>query len=167
MILKNLKGGTIIQSLNRIDLSGLGVGIRYFIFWICYFLVFRAIFLGYHFSETKQLEVDTLLAVFKYGLKMDISFSSYLCLLLFVLLAASIFLSQKLTTKLVNWLTMGFAILLSSISIIDLELFNEWGFRMDASPLTYLSTPLEMAASVASSPYLLLISSIIVFLILN
>ena len=167
MILKNLRDSTIIKSLSKINLSGLGIGFRYFMFWICYFLLFRAIFLCYHYAESKQLEIDTLFGVFVHGLKMDVSFSSYLCLLLLVVLAFSVFLSQKLTIMLVNGLTICFIILLSSISIIDLELFKEWGFRMDASPLAYLSTPREMGASVAASPYVLLVFLIIISVLIS
>jgi phosphoglycerol transferase MdoB-like AlkP superfamily enzyme len=91
---------------------------------------------------------------------MDLSFSSYLCLLLFVVLAVSFFLAKKTTITLVHGLTLFFVIILSIISVVDLELFKEWGFRIDASPLVYLSNPREVAASVASSPYVLLILSI-------
>ena len=38
---------------------------------------------------------------------------------------------------------------------------------MDASPLTYLSTPREMAASVASSPYIQLVFSIIISVLIS
>ncbi|MHC2993466.1 hypothetical protein OB13_18500 [Pontibacter sp. HJ8] len=40
--------------------------------------------------------------------------------------------------------------------VVDLELYTFWGFRLDSSPLLYLSTPGEMAASAAAAPILLL-----------
>src|SRR5690606_34990156 len=53
--------------------------------------------------------------------------------------------------------TYGFIILLSFLLSADLELFANWGFRLDATPLQYLSTPGEMVASAAAAPVFLLV----------
>ena len=160
MILKSLRDRTNNFGWNKGLFQGLRLGIQYLVFWISYFVMFRVIFLSYHLSETKRLATDTLVSTFIYGFKMDLSFSSYLCLLLFVILALSFFIPKKTTIAIVHGLTLFFVILLSIISVADLELFKEWGFRIDASPLVYFSNPREMAASVASSPYVLLLLAI-------
>lgn len=101
-----------------------------------------------------------MLGVFIHGLKMDISMASYLCLLLFTLLSISVVLANEVPTKIITWMTTFFLVIFSIIMVADLELFKEWGFRIDSTPISYLTTPREMAASSASSPYILLIISI-------
>ena len=147
--------------------SGLKAVASYFIFWMCYFLVFRGIFLLYNHQLSWPLELPLISEVFYHGLKMDISFSSYLTLLILVVLSLSIFLPSKTTIAIINVISTIFLILISIISVVDLELFQEWGFRFDATPLMYLNTPREMTASVASSPYIMLISGMVVGFLLS
>jgi phosphoglycerol transferase MdoB-like AlkP superfamily enzyme len=98
---------------------------------------------------------------------MDVSFSSYLTLLILVVLSLSIFFKTKTTVYIINIISTVFLILISIISVVDLELFQEWGFRFDATPLMYLNTPKEMTASVASSPYVILISGMVAGFLLS
>jgi phosphoglycerol transferase MdoB-like AlkP superfamily enzyme len=55
---------------------------------------------------------------------------------------------------LVRGYTAVVALLVALLSTADLELYRVWGFRMDASPLQYLTSPNEMAASAGSAPVL-------------
>lgn len=59
--------------------------------------------------------------------------------------------------KIIGIYTITIIILLSFITTADLELYNSWGYRMDATPLQYLKSPKEMAGSVSSAPLLLLL----------
>src|SRR6185312_4057793 len=45
-----------------------------------------------------------------------------------------------------------------------LELYNAWGYRMDATPLQYFKTPKEMGATISSAPLFLLLL-IFIFLV--
>jgi len=134
----------------------------YFIFWLGYFILFRGIFLLYHYSLSSRLDAELILGTFYYGLKMDISFSSYLTLLVLVALGLSPLFTSGTSGKVITVITTFFLILISIISIADLELFKEWGFRFDATPLMYLNTPKAMAASISSSPYLMLFAAIVI-----
>jgi len=140
---------------------GIGIILRYFLFWLSYFVIFRGVFLLYHFQQTVRLDSHLIFGTFYHGMKMDISFSSYLCLFIFLSLATSSFISIKVISKIITVYTSLFIAAISFISVADLELFTEWGFRIDATPITYLSTPREMAVSASSSPFILLILSII------
>ncbi len=141
--------------------------VSYFTFWMSYFILFRGIFLLYHHELSSQIEPKLILGTFYHGLKMDISFSAYLTLLILVVLSLSALLTSRTITLIISLITVFFLILISIISVADLELYREWGFRFDATPLMYLNTPGEMAASVASSPYLLLITGIVVTFLLS
>ncbi len=62
--------------------------------------------------------------------------------------------------------TYTLIILLSFLTIADLELYKAWGFRLDATPLQYFTHPKEMAASVGASPIFLLLCIFIVLSVL-
>ncbi|GEO06650.1 sulfatase [Adhaeribacter aerolatus] len=88
---------------------------------------------------------------------MDASFAAYLSVIpFFLFLLKAIFPSLPIFNflKYYTWLFIG---VLALLTAIDLELYNAWGFRLDATPLQYLATPNEMAASAGNAPVLLLV----------
>jgi len=92
---------------------------------------------------------------------MDLSFSAYLSLLVFLIIALSTVLPRKLVSQGIKWYTIPLLLITTFLCVADLGLFTEWGFRLDATQLTYMGTPREMVISASSSPYLLLIFSIL------
>ncbi|EJF10213.1 hypothetical protein [Pontibacter sp. BAB1700] len=58
--------------------------------------------------------------------------------------------------KFIRYYTYIILVLLSVLMAVDLELYTYWGFRLDSTPMLYLNTPGEMAASAAAAPILLL-----------
>jgi len=50
------------------------------------------------------------------------------------------------------------------IVVIDLQVFNTWGYRIDATPLYYLKSPHEAWASLSSSPLFQLFISFVILL---
>ena len=125
-------------------------------FWVLFFLVGKGIFLVYHSARTKDLSPAEVAKVFLYGLRLDASFAAYLSVLPFLL-----FFIRSLVPRLdgSRWLlgyTCSFVVLQAVFTMVDLELYGAWGFRLDATPLQYLSTPREMLASASSAPLLLL-----------
>ena len=135
--------------------------LSYLAFWTVYFLIFRGIFLIYHYDQSSDLSIGLLAGTFLHGVKMDLSFSAYLSLLVFLLVALSTLWPQRLISKSIKWYTLPVMSLVTFLCVADLGLFTEWGFRLDATPLTYVDTPREMAISASSSPYVLLIFSIV------
>jgi phosphoglycerol transferase MdoB-like AlkP superfamily enzyme len=129
---------------------------KYFLFWINFFIVSKGIFLFYHYSGTAELDTSTIANIFTSGLKLDISFASYLTLLPGLVMAFSMFIPVRLTKYILHIYT-GFALLTASLLIVlDLEMYRTWHFRIDVTPFTYLNTPREMLASVGASPLFLL-----------
>ncbi len=137
--------------------------LSYFIFWILYFIVAKAIFLIYHHSLTNGLTFAEIFEVFLFGLRMDLSFTSYICILPFLLFFLSSVFRNFRAGKIIEVYTVAIIILLSFITTADLELYTAWGYRMDATPLQYLKSPKEMAGSVSSAPLLLLLVIFILF----
>ncbi|RAU83254.1 sulfatase [Pontibacter arcticus] len=122
----------------------------------------RAIFLGYHLDKTQKLTASEILNTFLYGLRLDISFTSYICALPFIAVLLSAIWPRIKSVKFVWGFTCIWLVIISTLLAIDLELYTFWGYRLDATPLQYLNTPGEIAASAAAAPFLLLVFVIVI-----
>jgi phosphoglycerol transferase MdoB-like AlkP superfamily enzyme len=136
----------------------------YFAYWIFYFIICKALFLIYHGSLTAGLHADEILKVFLYGFRMDVSFTSYICIFPFILFFSRTAFVNINIEKVLKIYTIIIIILISFLVTADLQLYTAWGYRMDATPLQYFKSPKEMGASVSSSPLLLLLT---IFIILS
>ncbi len=124
----------------------------YFLSWIIFFDLMRLVFLLYHWDKTRLLTLNTALASFRYGFRMDASVAAYILIpvCLFVILSLFLhFFRRLLPYKIYTLLVL---LIVSLISLADLELYNAWGFRIDASPLKFLATPREAFASISHLP---------------
>ncbi len=137
----------------------------YFGFWVVYFLSARLIFLGYHIDQTKLLTLETLAGVFWNGIRMDLSMAGYLSILPFLWVGFSNFIKKSVFEGSLFSYTLILVFILTLIVVVDLEVYNVWDYRLDATPLNYLSSPREAIASVRSSPFIRLILSYILLLI--
>ena len=121
--------------------------IRYYLFWIAFFVAVRVFFELYNISLTAGLSFGTVIGTFVHGLKLDLSMGGYLTAFVALTLAATVRCKGRLTAKIVGVATVIFIIIFSMIGICDCELYRNWGFRMDSTVLMYLKTPKEAAAS--------------------
>ena len=129
---------------------------RYFLFWLLFFGLARALFLVYQHGLTAQLPARTVLGTFGYGLRLDASAAAYVSLVPFLLLIIGNGFSRFPVQRLVSGYTAAIGIVLTILITADLELYRAWGFRLDDTPLQYLNSPTEMAASAGSAPLSLL-----------
>lgn len=149
-----------------IDLRGefaVGAGLRrigfcfaYFAAWMAWFALLRAAFLLYHASESVRAGGGTTLATMLYGARMDMAATAYPAVVVFACTAFSLFL-PRIAARALTWFTGLMVVLLTLISVIDLELFRAWGYRVDAAILGYLNSPREVIASTGASPVWLLL----------
>ena len=128
----------------------------YFLFWLLYFVVARALFLLYHTDKSGQLSGEELFYTFVYGLRLDASFTAYICAIPFLLGVVGAIRSSTKITGIIRYYSYTLLVLISLLLSADLELYTFWGFRLDATPLQYLSTPGEMVATAATAPIFLL-----------
>lgn len=134
---------------------------RYFLFWLLFFGLARAFFLGYHHLAAAQLPFGTFLGTFGYGLRLDASAAAYVCLLPFLLFVLGSLWSRLPLRGLVGTYSIAVGALLALLTTADLELYRTWGFRLDDTPLQYLSSPQEMVASAGSAPIALLVGLLV------
>ena len=125
---------------------------RYFLFWLLFFGLCRALFLGYQHAAAGQLAWGTLLGTFGYGLRLDASAAAYVCLLPFLFFVVGSLLPRLPLQQLTRIYSAAIGLVLAFLITADLELYRTWGFRLDDTPLQYLNSPQEMAASAGSAP---------------
>ena len=126
----------------------------FLIIYMLYVLVFvlqkPAFVLCYHvFPE--EGAVSAFFNIVLHGLKLDASLAGYLTVLPALMLLLSVFVNGA-------WLKTAFrayfgivSLLMSAIFVVDLGLYEYWGFRLDATPLFYFfSSPKDALASVSA-----------------
>lgn len=135
--------------------------IRYFIFWVLLFSFFRLAFMLYQFELFKSIKLNELPHILVRGAWMDASLAGYILLLAYLMLTLLFHFQGNQLKKVFNTLTF---ILLTTVSIVvisDMELYRNWGFRIDATPLLYLKTPKEAMASQKTLSLILFIAIVV------
>lgn len=130
--------------------------LRHLVFWLCFFQIIRAVFLLYHLPLAGQLDAPTIFRLFLYGLYVDTSASCYLIIVPFLCNFVQLFRPSRLLTSAVTAYSLSMAGLVAVICTADLEIYREWGVKLNTPALRYLRYPQEAAASMASSPLFLL-----------
>ncbi len=135
----------------------------YSLFWMAFFIFARLFFILTHSREAFQFGIGTLAATFLHGLRLDISATAYGLIIPLLAALPSIWIEGNWYRSLMKWYT--WLLLLVSLVIVvgDTFLYRYWGFRMDYTPLLYLKTPQEAAAS-ATTIQILIFSVIVILL---
>ncbi len=136
----------------RQQLSGF---LKYFLFWMIFFWLAKALFLIWNFEITSQLSNGEISGIFWHGLKMDISTSCYLLLIPGLLLALRVFFPSGLVNRFIRIYTLIFLIISSILIVLDLGLFPHWGTRVNVTVFNYLNDPVAIGASVSMGDVLL------------
>ncbi|HSC20418.1 MAG TPA: sulfatase-like hydrolase/transferase [Solirubrobacterales bacterium] len=126
--------------------------LKYCLFWLAFFVVGKLVFLAWYFPQTAALPLSTTLGIVFYGLRMDATATAFVAAVPFLLVLASTVVPWRLVRPLLFWWTAPLVVFVGGLTAGDLELYKEWGYRIDATWLQYLRTPTEMGASIASQP---------------
>jgi phosphoglycerol transferase MdoB-like AlkP superfamily enzyme len=129
------------------------------LFWMLFFVVSRIMFLLYNHDRTADLSAIDVLTLMTLGLRMDAAMSGYWLALTGLMLTASCIWSRGWFPQ-THRLMVIFLLLISSLIVVgDLELYRNWGFRMDTTPLMYVGS--EGAGSIQMTD---LIKLVVLFL---
>ncbi|KAB2869001.1 MAG: sulfatase-like hydrolase/transferase [Bacteroidales bacterium] len=121
--------------------------LKYSIFWMLTFAVFRLVFIAYQLKQTLQISFADFINILVRGAWMDLSLTGYIILLTSIFIGIMFFVNKKWLKGYLAFQTILLLTIISLISISDIELYRNWGFRIDATPLLYLKTPKEAMAS--------------------
>ncbi len=126
-----------------------------YLFWLVLFILQKPIFLLFHWNSACRYSFTEWLRTIYHGFPMDLSMAGYFTLPILVLLLVSCFFSSDrifgIIAKVLAIVFLSFGML---VLVSDLFLYKYWGFRLDATPLFYLSSPKEVAASGTAKEYL-------------
>ncbi|MCR5496970.1 MAG: LTA synthase family protein [Paludibacteraceae bacterium] len=132
-----------------------------YLFWVVLFILQKPIFLLFHWNSACRHSFGEWLLTNVHGFSMDLSMAGYFTLPILVVLLVSCFFSKdRLFGNITKVLTIIFLSLGMLVLVSDLFLYKYWGFRLDATPLFYLSSPKDAAASGTAKEYL---SSLLLF----
>lgn len=115
-----------------------------------FFVFARLFFLIVNFYLQKDISTSELLKSFIIGLRLDASFSSYICFFTFLAVLFSIWIPKKSTSILLKSYTTLVLFFISFFIIVDAFLYKSWGVRIDHTLLKYLNTPKAMLASIST-----------------
>jgi phosphoglycerol transferase MdoB-like AlkP superfamily enzyme len=124
----------------------------YFCSWLLFFEAARAVFLLGTRLASGGIAWGVLAKAFWYGARMDASMAAYLTLPVSVFLLLSLFVPFFRRGIVYQVYTLLLLLPVLLIVLSDIPMFKIWGFRIDASPLKYLSNPREAWASVSHLP---------------
>ncbi len=129
---------------------------------ICFILIQiigKIIFVIYHFDKFKTLNFSDKIGIFSHGIKLDLSISAYLLIIPFLVNFILITIKKAKIPFIIflKYYTLTFCIIISCIITVDLELYRNWGSKIDNSIFKYFANPTEMMASSAASPFYLLV----------
>lgn len=122
----------------------------YALFWLTFFFAARLYFILTHPVESFQHDFLTLAGTFTHGIRLDISATAYIFILPFLFALPGIFFTGRWYSCFMRWYTFLLIVFSSLLVVGDSILYKYWGFRMDYTPLTYLKTPADAAASVTT-----------------
>ncbi len=125
--------------------------LKYFLFWMIFFLVAKVFFLISNFDQSKLLSGSDVFGIFRYGFKMDMSTSCYLILIPGLLVAFRIVLPDWFLNRFIRIYTIVFLIITSALVVLDLGLYPHWGTRVNVTAFNYIDDPVAMGASVSLS----------------
>ncbi|MBL7839852.1 MAG: LTA synthase family protein [Cyclobacteriaceae bacterium] len=114
--------------------------LRLAIFWMAVMIVARICFLVYNADLTAQLLWTDILKAMLYGLRMDMSMTGYILLLSGLILVVSVFTQRPWIAYVLNSFNILMLAALCVAVVTDLELYHHWGFRLNTTPLFYMSS---------------------------
>lgn len=121
--------------------------LKYYLFWVVLSVVAKVIFLLYQWQDTMTLTGSDVWHIFSGGLQLDFSLGGYIMMLSALILACSAWLNARVVRMAFSVLTMVCLVFFAVVATVDLELFKNWGYHIDTTPLMYLKTPKEAMAS--------------------
>lgn len=125
--------------------------IETFILFVLIFVLQKPVFMIFYNRLFAGTPLSEYFNVMWHGLPLDFSIAGYLTVIPSLLLLASCWSTGKWLRAIFNIYFIVIAILLSVIAVIDLGLYEYWGFRLDATPIFYFaSSPTDAVASVSA-----------------
>lgn len=136
--------------------------LRLAIFWMGVMIIARVCFLVYNAELTAKLLWSDIALSMAYGFRMDLSMTGYILLLSGLILIGTVFTQKKWIHYVLHGFNLIMVVAMCLALVADLELYHHWGFRLDTTPLFYMSSE---AAGSASAGVMAVLITILILLI--
>ncbi len=124
----------------------------YWFIWILFFEIARFAFIVFNADHVSQVNTADIAQTFIYGFRMDASMVSYIITPICITLLLALFFEFVSIKRILPIYTAIILLPIILLVFCDVPAFKAWGYRMDASPLKYLTSPKEAWASVSHLP---------------
>ncbi|MDB5014537.1 MAG: sulfatase, partial [Daejeonella sp.] len=143
--------------------------LRFFLFWMLFFLIDRIVFLLYFREKIKGTNLSEVANIIVYSMRLDASMAGYISILpLLTFLICWFFKQSPVPAKALKYYVNTLIVLFSLISIFNFNIYREWGSKINFKALDFaIHTPNEAIASSASSPIMLSLMVFAILVILN
>jgi phosphoglycerol transferase MdoB-like AlkP superfamily enzyme len=133
------------------------VFLRFFLFWILFFFLDRIVFLASFSDRLSNTEFSQIAATFFYALRLDASMIAYLAAIPLLVYIVLLFIPKITAPKwLIKAYVFFFIFIFSVITVINLNLYREWGSKINFRAFDIaINSPKEAIASSSSSPVLI------------
>lgn len=128
--------------------------VRFFLFWLLYFLLDRLIFVCIYLKTIPDASFTETSAVFYHALRLDLAMAAYIAIIPLLYFIGYLFSRQdKIVLPWLNGYQKTLIVLFSIIGVVNLNIYREWGSKVNAKAVEFaLLTPNEALASSESSP---------------
>lgn len=139
--------------------------LKTYLVFVLLFVLQKPLFMMYYHDLYHACSLVDYLSVMMHGLPLDLSISGYFTLFIGLILTASIWISEKVSTWILKVYYGLVAFIMGVIFVADMILYKYWGFRLDSTPLFYLKTPKDALAS--ATPMMVVLGLIVVSLVIS
>jgi len=134
-----------------------------FLLYIIVFVLLKVVFMVFYHDIYGDFSLTAYLQVLLSGLKHDASIAGYFSVIPGFVIIASFWIKNKAVRILSVTYFLLIAFVVAFVFVLDLILYQYWGFRLDSTPFFYLTSP---ANALASTSWLLNATGILVILLL-
>lgn len=139
----------------------------YLIFWLTFFQILRLFFVVYHHQNFVGIPLLKIIQIVLFSLRPDISAVCYILIIIFFLLIFNEFIQKNFITKIITYYSYVWIVVVAFISVTDVQIYKEWGSKINNEAFSFLNTPNEIFASIASSPVIPLLTVFIILTVLG
>ena len=142
------------------------LAIKFIFCWLLYFVVWRLVFVFWHWPSFEGVAFWEFLQIFYFALRQDLSMAGYFLILPFLVgtILSTLPLSPRVWKVFLVIYQNMLVMIVSLLNVVDLNIYREWGSKLNYRAIeVFLKFPRESVISALSSP---MVISIIVFVLM-
>ena len=118
------------------------------LFWLLFFAFYRLVFILFNLGYAAGSPAGVLAKSFFVGLRLDMSMTGYVLLLLSVVQAFVVGVSKQFSYNILQGIQAFFLTVFTALLLGNINLYAYWGRLLDAEGFSFLKTPWVILASV-------------------